>query len=107
MSSNFPDNLLEYNSGYGAHVILSETYKLDFNATEIGNNNAYFKLYDLYPEDDHQTAKIELNLCVGENCSNCTLTKDNRKWIDGSGVSKKAEQNECGRVYNDLKNPSE
>ena len=50
MSSNFPDNLLEYNSGYGAHVILGETYKLDFNATEIGNNNAYFKLYDLYPE---------------------------------------------------------
>ena len=98
---------LKYQSGYGAHVILGETYRLDFNPIEIGSTDAYFKLYDLYPGDDHQTAEIKLNLCVSETCQTCTLTKDNRKWINGQGVDKRAEQNDCGRIYNDLRNPSE
>ena len=106
MSSNFPD-LLKYESGYGAHVILGETYKLDFNSTEIDSKDAYFKLYDLYPGDDQQTAEIDLNICVSGTCQTCKLTKDNRKWIDGQGVDEKADQNDCGRVYNDLRNPSQ
>ena len=93
---------LKYQSGYGAHVILGETYKLE----DIGGTDAYFKLYDLYPEDDQETAEIELNLCVSGTCQTCTLTKDNRKWIDGQGVDEKADQNDCGRVYNDLRNPN-
>ena len=103
MSSNFPDNL-QYESGYGAHVILGETYKLDFNSTELDSKDAYFKLYDLYPGDDQQTAEIDLNICVSGTCQTCTLTKDNRKWIDGCGVDERAEQNDCGRIYNDLRN---
>ena len=106
MSSNFPKNL-KYESGYGAHVILGETYKLDFNSTEIESKDAYFKLYDLYPGDDQQTAEIDLNICVSGTCQTCKLTKDNRKWIDGQGVDEKADQNDCGRVYNDLRNPSQ
>ena len=104
MSSNFP-KILTYESGYGAHVILGETYKLEFNLTD--SEDAYFKLYDLYPGDDQHTAEIELNVCVSGTCQTCTLTKDNRKWIDGQGVDEKADQNDCGRVYNNLRNPNE
>ena len=106
MSSNFPQNL-KYESGYGAHVILGETYKLDLKSAEIDSTDAYFKLYDLYPGDDQQTAEIELNICVNGTCQICKLTKDDRKWINGQGVDEKAEQNDCGRVYNDLRNTSQ
>ena len=98
-----PNDPLKYAGGYGAHVILGETYKLE----DIGGPDAYFKLYDLYPGDDQETAEIELNLCISGTCQTCTLTKDNRKWIDGQGVDEKAEKNDCGRIYNDLRNQNE
>ena len=90
---------LKYHCGYSAHVILGETYQLD----DIGNKDAHFELHDLYPEDDQQTAEIELQLCVGGNCQTCVLKKENRKWITHEGVDEKAEQNDCGRVYNNLR----
>ena len=90
---------LKYHCGYSAHVILGETYQLD----DIGNKDAHFELHDLYPEDDQQTAEIELRLCVGGNCQTCMLKKENRKWITHEGVDEKAEQNDCGRVYNNLR----
>lgn len=90
---------LKYHCGYGAHVILGETYQLD----DIGNKDAHFELHDLYPEDDQQTAEIELQLCVGGNCQTCMLKKEKRKWITHEGVDEKAEQNDCGRVYNNLR----
>ena len=90
---------LKYHCGYSAHVILGETYQLD----DIGNKDAHFELHDLYPEDDQQTAEIELRLCVGGNCQTCILKKENRKWITHEGVDEEAEQNNCGRVYNNLR----
>ena len=96
------DNLT-YHSGYGAHVILGEKYQLKFNSTEIDGTDSYFKLYDLYPGDKTKTAEIELELCIDVNCETCTLTKDNRKWITNQGVDEKAEQNDCGELYNNLR----
>ena len=90
---------LKYHCGYSAHVILGETYQLD----DIGNKDAQFGLHDLYPEDDQQTAEIELQLCVGGNCQTCMLKNEKRKWITHEGVDEKAEQNDCGRVYNNLR----
>ena len=93
---------LKYHCGYSAHVILGETYQLD----DIGNKDAHFELHDLYPEYDEKTAEIELDLCVGENCQTCVLTKEIRKWITHEGVDENAEQNDCGRVYNNLRDLS-
>ena len=88
-----------YHCGYGAHVILGGTYQVD----DIGDEDAYFELHDLRPHDDEDTAEIELNLCVGENCKTCSLLKQKRKWVTFDGVDERAEQNDCGQVYNSLR----
>ena len=82
-------------------MILGTTYQLD----DIGNQDAYFELHDLYPEDITMNAEIELQLCVAGKCQTCVLTKKSRKWISHEGVNEKAEQNDCGRVYDNLRQP--
>jgi len=93
---------LKYQGGYGAHVILGETYQIE----DIGDTEVFFKLYDLYPGDEMLTTEIELNLCLNGTCEPCSLTKDNRKWFADQGVGEQAEQNECGKVYNNLRVPA-
>ena len=91
---------VKYHCGYGAHVILGETYKLE----GIGDEDAYFELQDLHPEDDDYTAEIELKLCVNDNCQTCVLNKQKRKWVTFDGIDERAEHNDCGQVYNNLRN---